>query len=99
MNVPDLSVVIVSWNVCSHLERCLSALPAAITPRYTWEVIVVDNASTDDSLGMVHERFPQVKVIANPTNLLYTAAANQGLTAARGRYLMLLNPDAFLIPQ
>ena len=93
----DLSVIIVSWNVREHLLRCLSALPAAITVAYRWEVIVVDNASADGSVEAVRLQFGQARVIANPSNRLYTAAANQGLDAASGRHYLILNPDT--IPQ
>ncbi len=94
---PDVSVVIVSWRVREHLARCLAALPAA-AEGLSYEVIVVDNASADGSVEMVRERFPDVRLVANDGNLLYTAAANQGLALARGRYALLLNPDAILHP-
>lgn len=93
MNALDLSVIIVSWNVAAHLERCLQALPAAVTPVYRWETIVVDNGSEDGTVEQVRSHFPAVCVIANKDNRLYTAAANQGLAAAAGRHLLLLNPD------
>lgn len=98
MTPPDLSVIIVSWNVCAWLLRCLSALPEAITPVYTWEAIVIDNASRDGTLEWVQRQHPQVHIIANQQNRLYTAAANQGLSAACGRHLLLLNPDTLPNP-
>lgn len=94
----DLSVIIVSWNVCALLDRCLTALPAAITAAYSWEVIVIDNASEDGAVEWVQQHHPQARIIANPQNRLYTAAANQGLAAARGRHLLLLNPDTLPRP-
>ncbi len=93
MNVPDLSIIIVSWNVAEHLEHCLQALAAAVTPAYRWETLVVDNGSEDGTAARLRSGFPAVHVIANKENRLYTAAANQGLAAARGRHLLLLNPD------
>lgn len=93
----DLSIVIVSWNVCSHLRACLQALPAAVGTARNYEVIVVDNASVDGTAAMLRREFPGVRLIANERNHLYTAAANQGLGAARGRHRLLLNPDA--LPQ
>jgi GT2 family glycosyltransferase len=98
MTAPDLSVIIVSWNVCARLERCLAALPAAITPACSSETIVIDNASDDGSQAMLEQRGPQIRLIANPHNRLYTAAANQGLAAACGRHLLLLNPDTLPHP-
>lgn len=97
MTTPDLSIIIVSWNVRDFLLRCLEALPAAAEP-FTWETIVVDNASSDGSAAEVQRRFPKVRVIANTHNRLYTAAANQGLAAASGRHLLLLNPDTLPRP-
>lgn len=97
MNTPDLSVIIVNWNVQEHLLRCLAALPEAITTVYRWETIVVDNASSDGSADCVRRQFSQARVIANPSNRLYTAAANQGLDVASGRHCLILNPDT--IPQ
>ncbi|MCO6451802.1 MAG: glycosyltransferase family 2 protein [Caldilineales bacterium] len=94
----DLSVIIVSWNVRQHLLNCIASLPDAIGPGRTWELVVVDNASSDDSAAAVREKFPQARVVANPKNHLYTAAANQGLALAAGRFLLLLNPDCRLSP-
>lgn len=93
MTAPDLSVIIVSWNVADSLERCLQALPAAVTPAYLYETIVVDNGSEDGTVERVRSQFPDVRIVANMENRLYTAAANQGLAAAAGRHLLLLNPD------
>ncbi len=96
MTAPDLSVIIVSWNVSARLERCLAALPAAITPAWSWETIVIDNASDDGTVAMLGQQ--RLQLIVNPSNRLYTAAANQGLSAARGRHLLLLNPDTLPRP-
>jgi len=89
---PEVSIVIVGWRVREHLARCLRALPAALED-VSYEVIVVDNASADGTTAMVREQFPDVRLAVNDRNLLYTAAANQGLALARGRYALLLNPD------
>ncbi|MCP4166255.1 MAG: glycosyltransferase family 2 protein [Chloroflexi bacterium] len=93
MSSPDVSIVIVSWNVRRHLLRCLQTLPSALGTTLSWEAIVVDNASRDGSARAVREQFSGIHVIANTQNRLYTAAANQGLTVAQGRHLLLLNPD------
>jgi hypothetical protein len=93
----DLSVVIVSWNVRELLRRCLQSILTSKPRRggagIRVEVIVVDNASTDGSPAMVRREFPEVRLIANSENRGFTAANNQGLAVARGRYWMLLNPD------
>lgn len=93
---PDLSIVVVSWNTRELLERCLTEAFAS-SPEVSREVIVVDNASGDGSAEMVAERWPQVQLVRNPDNRGYAPACNQGLRAARGRFVMALNSDAFLI--
>mgnify|MGYP002078437655 CR=1 FL=1 len=91
----DLSIIIVSWNVRDLLERALACVSTTVRAS-SFEVIVVDNASDDGSVAMVRERFPEVRVIANPENVGFGRANNQGAALARGRYLLLLNPDAFV---
>lgn len=99
MSAIDVSIVIVSWNVRTHLARCLASLPAALGDMYGAEMIVVDNASDDGSATFVRQYFTHVQVIALSHNWLYTAAANEGLLRARGRHLLLLNPDTLLHPR
>lgn len=65
----------------------------SVALRFHIEIIVVDNASVDGSAEMVRSEFPQVRLIANKCNVGYAAANNQGAAVARGRYLLLLNPD------
>ena len=104
----DLSVVIVSWNVCDLLRRCLASVLGASQPadddlapmsdsEPSIEIIVVDNASTDGSPEMVRAEFPQVRLIANPDNRGFTAGNNQGLVESTGRFLLLLNPDTEIV--
>lgn len=88
----DLSVVIVSFQVRDCLERCLDSLTRACES-LTVQIIVVDNASTDNSANTVRERFPHVQLIENDVNLGFAKANNRGLEIAQGRYLLLLNPD------
>ncbi len=87
----DLSIIIVNWNVCDLLRRCLRSI--LDTRCSMLEVIVVDNASTDGSVEMVRTEFPGVHLIANADNRGFPAANNQGIAVARGRYVFLLNPD------
>ena len=94
---PEISVVIVSWNVREHVLACLRALPAALED-ITSEVVVVDNASDDGTEEAVRVRFPNVRLVVNDRNLFYTAAANRGLALARGRYALFLNPDVIPHP-
>lgn len=88
----DLSVVILNWNTSALLQECLRSLFASPLP-FTLDVIVVDNASTDDSVEAVRHHWPQVRVIANTHNLGYARGNNLGLAASQGRYALLLNSD------
>ncbi|MBI5567361.1 MAG: glycosyltransferase family 2 protein [Chloroflexi bacterium] len=90
----DLSIVILNWNVRDLLERCLASIRSS---RYTLELIVVDNASTDDSVTMVRSQYPHVTVIANELNRGFTGGNNQGLAVAQGRYVLVLNPDTEMV--
>lgn len=94
----DLSVVIVTYNVRALLAACLASLCASAGPLDV-AVCVVDNASTDGSVAMVRERFPQVTVIASADNRGYAYANNLALRRARGRHVLLLNPDTVLPPE
>jgi N-acetylglucosaminyl-diphospho-decaprenol L-rhamnosyltransferase len=89
---PDLAVVVVNYNAGPLLERCLrSALERAGGARL--EVVVVDNASTDGSLEAALA-LPGVRVVRNPDNRGFAAAANQGIRATSAPFVLLLNPDA-----
>lgn len=88
----DISVIIVNYNNSKLLEECLISLYSS-TNKATLEVIVADNASTDDSVHMVKTLFPEVKVIENKQNLGFIKATNQGLRIYSGRYALLLNDD------
>jgi len=92
----DLSVVVVSWNVRELLRRCLQSVLGEY-PISNIQVLVVDNGSSDGSAAMVRDEFPAVQLIANDQNRGFTAASNQGLAAAQGRYLLLLNPDTEVV--
>jgi len=91
----QLSVIVLNYNVRFHLELCLLSVTRAIK-QITGEIIVVDNASSDDSLQMLANRFPNIKVIANTDNLGFSKANNLGVKAARGTYVCILNPDTVL---
>lgn len=88
-------VSIVNWNTRDELAQCLeSVLPQDRSVSY--EVIVVDNASTDGSADMVRERFPQVRLIENKRNLGFGTAHNMAIRLSGSRYILLLNPDSML---
>lgn len=88
----DLSVVIVNYNVRYFLEQALRSVERAIDGMDA-EVWVVDNNSVDDSVQMVEEQFPWVKLIANKHNPGFSIANNQAIRQSKGKYVLLLNPD------
>ncbi len=93
----DLSVFIVTYNSSPLLRSCLDSLRAQ-TLAGNFEVIVVDNASRDDTIAIIRAEYPEVNLMASETNLGFGNANNKALTLAQGRYVVLLNPDAQLLP-
>lgn len=92
MSNPDLTISIVSHNTRNLLRDCLSSVYDNIKD-IKFEVIVVDNNSTDDSLEMVKKKFPQVTLVENKENVGFAKANNQVLNRGRGRFFLLLNSD------
>lgn len=90
-----LSIVIVSYNASADLDRCLTSLDAASIARS--EVVVVDNASTDDSRNIV-ARHPNVRLIALDANRGFSAGNNVGIRATSGELILLLNSDTVVPP-
>jgi hypothetical protein len=95
-SIPLVSVIIVNWNGHDHLVMCLPALFAQ--DFHDFEVIVVDNGSTDDSVAWITAHFPRVRIIQNRTNQGFAPANNQGIRAARGALIALLNNDTVVAP-
>lgn len=93
----ELSIIIVSWNTVDLLDACLASIMAH-PPDRRFEVIVVDNASTDGSTQMVRRQHPDVTLLENEKNVGFARANNQGLRQAVGRHLLLLNPDTEVRP-
>jgi GT2 family glycosyltransferase len=91
---PEISIIVVSWNVRDALRACLKSLPAGTSQV---ETIVVDAASTDGTPEMIRAEFPWVKLIASNENLGYSKGNNAGLAQARGQYALILNPDTELV--
>jgi len=93
----QLSVIIISYNAKAHLEDCLQSIydHTAVDP---FEIIVVDNASTDGSLAMLARKFPKVHTIASPDNLGFAGANNLAMREAKGEFFLLLNNDARVAP-
>ncbi|MFA5029524.1 MAG: glycosyltransferase family 2 protein [Patescibacteria group bacterium] len=88
----DLSIVIVSWNVKELLNKCLTTI-SKNSAGLSWEIVLVDNASSDGTVETVRQKFPEVKLIANKQNLGFAKANNLALKEAQGEFILLLNPD------
>jgi GT2 family glycosyltransferase/lipopolysaccharide/colanic/teichoic acid biosynthesis glycosyltransferase len=91
----QLSVIVVNYNVRDFLHHALLSLQKAMKG-IRGEIIVVDNASDDGSIEMVRRRFPSVVLLANKTNLGFARANNLALQRARGKYVLLINPDTLV---
>ncbi len=89
----DLAIIIVNYNTRDLLFNCLKTIKAAEKPQNGIEIIVVDNNSTDDSLQMLKDHFPEVRLIQNKTNVGFSKANNQGAKVANSRFLLFLNSD------
>lgn len=94
---PALTVCVVTYRSADTITACLEALRAAAV-RHTIELIVVDNASDDDTLGLVATAWPEVRILANPGNSGFARANNQAIELAAGRHVLLLNPDTAASP-
>ena len=94
--MPDLSVIIVSYNTRELLRNCLLSLRAS--DGLSLEIIVVDNASSDGSAAMVRDEFPEARLLAQTKNRWYCGGNNIGLRAASAEYALLLNPDTEVAP-
>lgn len=93
----DIAIIIVSWNVKEHLQKCLhSIFTSEHSP--SCEVYVVDNASSDGSAEMVATQFPQVHLMRNAINAGTSKAVNRAMKETKSRYVLWLNPDMRLFP-
>ncbi|MFA4934062.1 MAG: glycosyltransferase family 2 protein [Candidatus Omnitrophota bacterium] len=91
----DLSIIIVNWNSWGYLQKCIMSIKEnADGLRY--EIIVVDNCSSDNSVINIAASFPEVILIKNKKNVGFPAANNQAFTIARGKYFLMLNPDTLI---
>lgn len=95
---PDLSIIIVNWNAEEYLKECIKSIYSNMV-KTAFEIIVVDNMSSDGSVSMLQNNFPGVRVIRNDVNIGFAKANNQAIKVSRGRYILLINPDTVVIDQ
>ncbi len=88
----DLSVIIVNWNTIGFLNNCIHSIKEN-TKKIIYEILVIDNFSTDGSPQAVEANFPEITLIKNQENFGYGRASNQGYALAKGKYILFLNSD------
>lgn len=90
--MPTVSIIIVNWNARQYLKKCIDSL--LLQSFSDHEIILVDNASTDDSVSFVQANYPQVKIILNNENVGFAEGNNIGIKHSTGKFIALFNPDA-----
>lgn len=93
----QISIIIVNWNTRQLLDACFASVRATL-PDDSYELIVVDNASSDGSAAWIRANFPNIKLVANSENVGFARANNQGLQSCTAEFALLLNSDAQLLP-
>lgn len=94
----DVSVVIVNYNTKKLTLDCIQSVLRS-EGQFEFEIILIDNASADDTVEVSKKRFPQVRIVSNPENVGFSKANNQGIRLSRGRYILLLNSDTVVEPK
>jgi GT2 family glycosyltransferase len=98
VNRPDFSIVSVNYKVADLLRLLVESVPGAAGDR-SFEIVVVDNASSDGVVEMLRDGYPHVRVIESGSNLGFAGGNNLGVSHAKGRYIALVNPDVVLSPR
>ncbi len=93
----DLSIIILNYKSRELVKQCVKTI-GLLAPKVSYEIIVVDNASDDGVGAMLAERFPDVRFLQSPTNTGFAAGNNLGIRAAKGRYVVIMNPDITVLP-
>jgi len=92
----QISVVIANYNYGKYLGRCVRSILSQSIDRKIYEVVIVDDASTDDSLAIMNTFSTEVRVIENQANMGLAYTANVGITSAKGRYVVRLDSDDYV---
>jgi len=94
-NIITVSIIIVNWNTRELINNCIKSI-LDFCKGVTYEIIIVDNASSDGSSSFIKREYPGIKLLENSVNLGFAKACNQAVKISSGRYIFLLNPDTFL---
>jgi hypothetical protein len=95
----NVSIVIVTMNHLKFLKKLLHSLYETNTPNISFEVILVDNCSIDDTVSFIRNKYPQIKLIVNTSIKGFAFNSNLGMKNSHGKYVLLLNPDIILLPK
>lgn len=94
----DLSILIVSYNTKRLTDACLASVIKSLdTATFSWEIVVVDNHSTDQTVEMIEQKYPSVRLIQNTENVGFGKANNQAVAIAKGDYVFFLNSDTVVL--
>ncbi len=93
----DISIVIVSYNVKEYIISCIDSIYKHSKSNYSFEIVIVDNNSKDDTLDSLNKNFPKISLIKNKYNAGFSPAVNQGVKKSRGKYILILNPDTLFV--
>lgn len=96
MSAPDISIILVSYNTAEMIQRALNSVIEETTET-SYEIIVVDNDSQDNSCEVIRENFPQVTLLDTKQNTGFAGGVQAGANIAKGKYLLLLNPDTVIL--
>ncbi len=96
---PDLSIIILNYNVKDLLINCLDSIFKNKADKDNWQIIVVDNASSDGSMEQVRKRFKDIEILENTENLGFSAGNNAGVKLAKAPVILFLNPDTLIVGQ
>ncbi len=89
----DISVIIVNYNVKEYIISCIESIYKNAPPKNSFEIIVVDNNSIDNSVKSIRINFPDILIIENEQNYGFSNGVNQAAKKAKGNFLFILNPD------
>ena len=92
----DISIILVNYNGSKFIYNCLASIREKLS-NYCFETIIVDNASSDDSVDIIANNFPEFKLICSEENLGFSRANNLAAIQSRGKYFLFLNTDTILI--
>ncbi len=93
----DLSIIVVNYNTGNLLKECIESIKKNAL-NISYEIIVIDNNSSDNSVDLIKNRFENLEIIINKINVGFARANNQGIKKSKGRYILLLNPDTVILP-